>query len=47
MEINEMKLDDIQVRKAEIVARRDAITLELESEEVDLDALVYVRVFVE
>ena len=39
MEINEMKLDDIQVRKAEIVARRDAITLELESEEVDLDAL--------
>ena len=39
MEINEMKLDDIQVRKAEIVARRDAIALELESEEVDLDAL--------
>lgn len=39
MEINEMKLDDIQVRKAEIVARREAITLELESEEVDLDAL--------
>lgn len=39
MEINEMKLYDIQVRKAEIVARREAITLELESEEVDLDAL--------
>lgn len=39
MNIDEMKLDDIQVRKAEIVARRDAITLELESEEVDLDAL--------
>lgn len=39
MNIDEMKLDDIQVRKAEIVARRDAITLELESAEVDLDAL--------
>lgn len=39
MEINEMKLDDIQTRKAEIVARRDAITLELESDEVDLDAI--------
>lgn len=40
MEINEMKLDDIQVRKAEIMARRDAINaLDLESEEVDLDAI--------
>lgn len=39
MNIDEMKLDDIQMRKAEIVARRDAITLELESAEVDLDAL--------
>ena len=39
MNIDEMKLDDIQVRKAEIMARRDAIALELESEEVDLDAI--------
>lgn len=39
MNIDEMKLDDIQTRKAEIVARRDAITLELESDEVDLDAI--------
>ena len=39
MNIDEMKLDDIQMRKAEIVARRDAIAQELESAEVDLDAL--------
>lgn len=39
MNIDEMKLDDIQRRKAEIVARRDAIAQELESAEADLDAL--------
>ena len=39
MNIDEMKLDDIQSRRAEIVARREAITLELESAEVDLDAI--------
>ena len=40
MNIEEMKLDDIQARKAEIVARRDAMTAELEAaEDAALDAL--------
>ena len=40
MNINEMNLDEIQTRKAEIVARRDAMTAELETAEGDvLDAL--------
>lgn len=40
MNIEEMKLDDIQTRKAEIIARRDAMTAELEAaEDAALDAL--------
>ena len=40
MNIEEMKLDDIQARKAEIVARRNAMTAELEAaEDAALDAL--------
>ena len=40
MNINEMNLDEIQARKAEIVERRNAITAELETAEADvLDAL--------
>lgn len=40
MNIDEMKLDDIQTRKAEIVARREAMTEELETAENEvLDAL--------
>lgn len=40
MNINEMNLDEIQARKAEIAERRDAITTELETAEADvLDAL--------
>ena len=40
MNIEEMKLDDIQTRKAEIVARREAMTAELETAENEvLDAL--------
>lgn len=40
MSIDEMKLEDIQARKAEIVARRDAMTAELETaEDAALDAL--------
>lgn len=40
MNIEEMKLDDIQTRKAEIVARREAMTTELETAENEvLDAL--------
>ena len=35
MNIEEMKLDDIQTRKAEIVARREAMTTELETAEND------------
>ncbi len=33
MEINEMRLEDIEIRKAEIVARRDALMAELENAE--------------
>lgn len=40
MEINEMRLEDIEFRKAEIVARRDAIAAEYETAEDDqLDEL--------
>ena len=40
MNINEMNLDEIQARKAEIAERRNAITTELETAEADvLDAL--------
>lgn len=40
MNIEEMKLEDIQARKAEIVARRDAMSAELETaEDAALDAL--------
>lgn len=40
MNIEEMKLEDIQARKAEIVARRDAMNAELETaEDAALDAL--------
>jgi len=40
MNIEEMKLEDIQARKAEIVERRDAMAVELETAEDDaLDAL--------
>lgn len=40
MEINEMKLEDIQTRLAEIVERRDAIKAESDLEDADLDALI-------
>ena len=33
MEINEMRLEDIEVRRAEILARRDALDAELETAE--------------
>ncbi len=39
MEIKEMKLEDVQTRMAEIVARREAIAEEMEAEDADLDAL--------
>lgn len=39
MEIKEMKLEDVQARKAELVARREAIAVEMEAENADLDAL--------
>ena len=40
MTINEMNLDEIQARKAEIVERRNAIPAVLETAEADvLDAL--------
>ena len=39
MEIKEMKLEDVQTRKAELVARREAIAVEMEAEDADLDAL--------
>ena len=40
MEINEMRLEDIEIRKAEIVARREAIASELETaEDARLDEL--------
>ena len=39
MEIKEMKLEDVQTRKAELVARREAIAVEMEAKDADLDAL--------
>lgn len=39
MEIKEMKLEDVQTRMAELVARREAIAEEMEAEDADLDAL--------
>jgi len=39
MNIEEMRLEDVQTRKAEIVARREAMAAEMEAEDVDLDAL--------
>ena len=40
MEINEMRLEDIEVRRAEIIARRDALMAELENAENEaLDAV--------
>ena len=40
MEINEMRLEDIEVRRAEIIARRDALMSELENAENEaLDAM--------
>lgn len=39
MNIEEMKLEDVQTRKAEIVARREAMAAEMEAEDADLDAL--------
>ena len=40
MEINEMRLEDIEVRRAEIIARRDALMAELENAENEaLDAM--------
>ena len=39
MSIEEMKLEDVQTRKAEIVARREAMAAEMEVEDADLDAL--------
>ena len=39
MEIKEMKLEDVQTRMAELVARREAIAVEMEAEDADLDAL--------
>ena len=39
MNINEMNLEDVQTRMAEIVARREAMTTEVEMDDADLDAL--------
>ena len=39
MEINEMMLEDIEQRRAEIMERRDSINAMLDSEDADLDAL--------
>ena len=39
MNIDEMRLEDVQTRMAEIVARRDAMNAELELDDADLDAL--------
>ena len=39
MSIEEMKFEDVQTRKAEIVARREAMAAEMEVEDADLDAL--------
>lgn len=39
MEIKEMKLEDVQTRMADLVARREAIAVEMEAEDADLDAL--------